>query len=101
MPPTPTPTDAPAPLPITDLPQYRDTVVLGLAASAILPGGHTFRQCIDSVPGGEHWPLAVHLYYLGHGQWVVETHVSEVAVIFTEATATFRVSSYHPIGPDC
>jgi len=98
--PTPPPSSSP-PTAVSDLPAFRDTEVLARAAGATLPSGRTFRECVESAPEGHRWPVPVHLYYLGKGEWIVETHVSEIQVIFTEATATFRVTRYEAVGPAC
>lgn len=97
-PPSPTATTA---APIQDLPKYKDLQVLGFAADAVLPSGLTFRQCMDLPPKLEGWPFAVHLYYLGRGDWMVETHLSEVQVVFHEATNSFEVRNFQPVNPGC
>ena len=84
-----------------DLPRYPDTRVLALAAAAMMPTGRTFRECVGALPEKPHWPAAVHLYYAGHGRWVVETHAGEIGVSFDEASAEFRVVSFPPPGGDC
>jgi len=95
------PTPPPASGPVTDLPAYTDIAVLALAANAILPSGMTFRECVELPPSHEKWPTPVHLYYEGKGRWLVETHVSEVQVVFDEATATFKPRNFAPSNPGC
>jgi hypothetical protein len=92
--------EAEAPPP-TDLPKYRDVQVLALAADAVLPSGKTFRQCVELPPSTDHWPTPVHLYYEGHGKWLVETHLSEVQVSFDEAVGTFTPRNFAPPNPGC
>ena len=87
--------------PVTDLPKYTDVAVLALAASAVLPSGLTFRECVELPPSHEKWPSPVHLYYMGNGRWLVETHVSEVQVVFEESTATFKAGNFAPTSPGC
>ncbi len=95
--PTPTPTSSSAPV----LPRFSDLAVLKLAAGARLPSGLTFQECVDLPPAPEKWPFAVHLYYMGGGRWMVETHISEVQVIFDEATETFTPGNFEPLSPAC
>ena len=91
----------PVPVPTAELPKYRDIQVLALAADAVLPSGYTFRECMNLPPAGEGWPASVHLYWEGNGRWLVETHVSEVQVVFDEATATFSVRNFAPVNAAC
>ena len=93
------PTPAP-PTAAADLPRYRDIEVLAMAANAVLPSGLTFRQCME-LPPGEGWPFSVHLYYLGGGDWMVETHVSEVQVVFHEGSGSYVVRNFQPVNPAC
>jgi hypothetical protein len=88
-------------VPVADIPKYTDLAVLALAADAVLPSGKTFRECVELPPSHEKWPTPVHLYYEGNGRWLVETHVSEVQVVFDEATATFRPRNFAPANPAC
>lgn len=85
----------------TDLPLYKDTQVLAMAASVAMPSGKTFEQCVALGPHGARWPVPVHLYYEGMGKWLVETHLGEVQAEFDEATATFRVKHFAPEGEEC
>jgi hypothetical protein len=98
---TPVPPTAPAPFGPGDVPKYRDTEVLALAAGAHLPSGLTFKECVERPPSEEHWPVPVHLYYEGLGRWLIETHVSEIQVVFHEATATFTTRNFAPPNPGC
>lgn len=98
----------PTPIPPTataaassDLPIYKDTQVLAMAASVVLPSGKTFEQCVALGPHGARWPVPVHLYYEGKGKWLVETHLSEVQAEFDEASATFRVKHFAPEANEC
>ncbi len=100
-PPAPPIPTATIPAPGSDLPKYRDTAVLALAADAVLPSGKTFRQCVEAPPSEENWPTPVHLYYEGNGRWLVETHLSEVQVVFDEATGTFSPRNFAPPNPGC
>lgn len=84
-----------------DLPRMTEKAVLAAAAGARMPTGGTFRECVELPPGGEPWPLAIHLYYAGKGAWVIETHLSEVGLVFDEATETFRVTAFNPPNPGC
>ncbi len=84
-----------------DIPLYKDTDVLARAAPVVLPSGKTFEQCVALGPNGKHWPVPVHLYYEGKGKWLVETHLSEVQVEFSEATASFRVRHFAPEASEC
>lgn len=93
------PTSTPAP--ITDLPAYKDTQVLALAAGVVLPSGKTFEQCVALGPNGARWPVPVHLYYEGKGKWIVETHLGEIETEFDEATATFHVKHFAPEASEC
>lgn len=90
-----------SPAVITDLPAYKDTQVLALAASVVLPSGKTFEQCVALGPNGARWPVPVHLYYEGKGKWIVETHLGEVETEFDEASATFRVKHFAPEASEC
>ena len=99
--PVPTPTIASAPVAGTDLPKYRDVQVLAMAADAVLPSGKTFRQCVEAPPSTERWPAPVHLYYEGRGKWLVETHLSEVQVVFDEASGTFSPRNFAPPNEGC
>ena len=83
------------------MPKYKDTEVLSLAAGAHLPSGLTFKECVERPPSEEHWPVPVHLYYEGLGRWLIETHVSEIQVVFHEATATFTTRNFAPPNPGC
>ena len=83
------------------LPRFRDTEVLARAANAVVPSGKTFRECVEAPPSTEHWPTPVHLYYEGNGRWLVETHLSEVQVVFNEATETFTPRNFAPPNPGC
>lgn len=94
-------TSTPAKAPITDTPKYTDLAVLNLAAAARLPSGRTFRECVELPPSHEKWPTPVHLYYEGNGRWLVETHISEVQVVFDEATATFTARNFQPPSLAC
>ncbi len=84
-----------------DLPRMTEKAVLAAAAGVRMPTGRTFRECVELPPGGEPWPLAIHLYYAGKGAWVIETHLSEVGLLFDEATETFRVTGFNPPNPGC
>jgi hypothetical protein len=84
-----------------DLPKYTDVEVLALAADARVPSGKTFRDCVELPPSHEKWPTPVHLYYMGAGRWLVETHISEVQVVFDEATATFKAGNFAPTNSGC
>ena len=97
--PIPTPSATAAPPLANDIPRYSDVAVLALAADALVPSGKTFRECVE-LPH-EKWPTPVHLYYEGKGRWLVETHVSEVQVVFDEATGTFSPRNFQPLNPDC
>lgn len=92
---------ATSPIPVSDIPKYTDVAVLALAADALLPSGRTFRECVELPPSHERWPAPVHLYYEGKGKWLVETHVSEVQVVFDEATASFSGRNFAPTSPEC
>lgn len=84
-----------------DLPIYKDTQVLAMAAGVILPSGKTFEQCVALGPNGARWPVPVHLYYEGQGKWLVETHLGEIETEFDEATATFHVKHFAPEAQEC
>ena len=96
---------APAPTATTallsDFPKYEAIQVLMFAGNARLPSGYTFRECMELPPVGDGWPGAVHLYYEGRGRWLVETHVSDVQVVFDEATGTFSVRTFAPANAAC
>jgi hypothetical protein len=85
----------------TDIPIYKDTQVLAMAAGVILPSGKTFEQCVALGPNGARWPVPVHLYYEGQGKWLVETHLGEIETEFDEATATFHVKHFAPEAQEC
>lgn len=89
------------PIPVSDIPKYTDVAVLALAADFVLPSGRTFRECVELPPSHERWPSPVHLYYEGKGKWLVETHVSEVQVVFDEATGLFSGRNFAPTSPEC
>lgn len=102
QPPTATPAPATATTPAaTDIPIYKDTQVLAMAAAVVLPSGKTFEQCVALGPNGARWPVPVHLYYEGQGKWLVETHLGEIETEFDEATATFRVKHFAPEANEC
>ncbi len=84
-----------------DLPIYKDTQVLAMAAGVILPSGKTFEQCVALGPNGARWPVPVHLYYEGQGKWLVETHLGEIETEFDEATTTFHVKHFAPEAQEC
>ncbi len=46
---------------VADLPRMTEKAVLALAAGVTMPSGKTFRECVELPPGGEPWPLAIHL----------------------------------------
>lgn len=89
-PPRPVP---PTAAPIADLPAMTANEVLALSRHVRLPSGMTFEACGAAGPEGEPWPLSVHLYYTGHGGWVVATHREDAALLFDESTRTFRVDA--------
>jgi hypothetical protein len=84
-----------------DLPVYRDVQVLALAAEAVLPSGKTFRECVEAPPSSEHWPTPVHLYYEGNGRWLIETHLSEVQLVFSEDSGRFTPRNFAPPNEGC
>ena len=88
--PVPTPTQAP---PVTDLPSMTADDVLALSRKVQLPSGKSFEACGAIGPEGEPWPFSVHLYYTGHGGWVVATHRGDVALLFDEAMRKFQVDT--------
>lgn|GEM_PF-6017915 len=75
--------------------------MLALAADAVLPSGKTFRECVELPPSGERWPTPVHLYYEGQSRWLVETHLSEVQVVFDEVEGGFSTRNFAPPNPGC
>ena len=86
----PPPTEAP---PITDLPSMTANEVLALSRDVQLPSGKTFEACGLIGPEGEPWPFSVHLYYTGHGGWVVATHRGDASLLFDESTRKFQVDT--------
>ena len=85
-PPTPTRT-------VTDLPTMSASEVLALSRDVRLPSGKTFEACGTMGPEGEPWPFSMHLYYAGHGGWVVATHRGDASLSFDEPARTFRVDT--------
>lgn len=78
---------------VTDLPAMSANEVLALSRSVRLPSGRTFEACGAMGPEGQPWPFSVHLYYTGHGGWVVGTHLGDAALMFDEATRAFLVEA--------
>ena len=84
-----------------DIPKYNDVAVLALRTDAVTPLWEDVPGVRRTAASHEKWPTPVHLYYEGKGRWLVETHVSEVQVVFDEATASFAPRNFAPVNPAC
>ena len=96
---TPTP---PPPLPAVKpraLPRSSAFTVVDLSRLVRLPSGKSFSDCVTSGPDGEPWPSAVHDYWVvGTADWVIETHLGDVGIIYDEDRASFRVRNIEKAG---